>query len=116
MFDPVGRRAVRVLECLHLRVRDMEHPVDAYITRSSYGAPGPGGLVVVGEDGLDGLLEEARKFEGEGKAGVVSAGFDGVDGLTRDFELLGEIGLRPVAFSAENAKAVIQRATGADGR
>jgi hypothetical protein len=64
------------------------------------------GLLFVGKDGFDGAAEEAGKFEGERKAGIELPSLDGVDGLTGDLEFLGEVGLGPVAFGAEDAKAV----------
>ena len=64
-------------------------------------------LGLVGEDGLDSGVEEAGEFEGEGKAGVVFSGLDGVDGLAGDLEFLGEVGLGPVSFGAEDAEAVV---------
>ena len=63
-------------------------------------------LVFVGEDGFDGAVEEASEFEGERETGIELAGLDGVDRLPRDFEALGEIGLAPVAFGAEDAEAI----------
>ena len=65
------------------------------------------GLLFVSEDGFDGAVEEASEFEGQWEAGVEFAGLDGVDGLTRDLEALGEVGLGPVAFCAEDAEAVL---------
>ena len=64
-------------------------------------------LGFVGKDGFNGAVEEACEFEGEWEAGVELAGLDGVDGLTGDFETLGEVCLRPVAFGAEDAEAVL---------
>jgi hypothetical protein len=60
------------------------------------------GLLLVREDGFDGAVEEASKFESERETGIELAGFNGVDGLPGDFETLGEVGLAPVAFGAED--------------
>ena len=68
-----------------------------------------GGSGYVGEDGFYGEVEEASEAESEGERRIVSAGFDGVDGLTGDFEAVGEILLRPGAFGAEDAEAIIHR-------
>jgi hypothetical protein len=67
------------------------------------------GLFFVGKDGFDGTVEESSEFEGEWKTGVELAGLDGVDGLTGDFETLGEVGLTPILFSAEDTEAVFHR-------
>ncbi len=64
---------------------------------------------LVGEDLLDGGGEEAGQLEGQGQAGIETAGLNGVHGLAGDLEAAGEIGLAPVAFGAEDAKAVLHR-------
>jgi hypothetical protein len=65
-----------------------------------------GRLFFIREDSFDGAIEEASEFEGERKGGIEFAGLDGVDGLTRDFETIGEVGLAPVSFGAEDAETV----------
>jgi hypothetical protein len=67
---------------------------------------GEGRLLFVGKDGFDGAVEEASKFEGERETGIKLAGLDGVDGLAGDFEFLGEVGLAPVVFGAEDTESV----------
>src|SRR2546427_11371582 len=64
-------------------------------------------LWFVDEDGFDGGVEKAGEFEGQRETGVVLAGLDCVDGLAGDLEFLGEVGLGPVAFSAEDAEAIV---------
>jgi hypothetical protein len=66
-------------------------------------------LFFIREDGFYRAVEEASEFEGERETGIELAGFDGVDGLAGDFETLGEVGLAPVAFGAEDAEAVFHR-------
>jgi hypothetical protein len=73
-------------------------------------------LLFVDEDGFDGGIEETIEFEGEGEAGVVFTSLDSVNGLTRNLELLGKLGLGPVAFGAEDAESVIHWASDTDGR
>ena len=70
--------------------------------RRRRGRPGVGR-----EDVLDAPVEDTRDREGERKARVVALVLDRVDGLARDGEVLGELGLRPVALGAQDAEAVL---------
>ena len=63
------------------------------------------------EDLLDRLAEEPRDAEGEGERRVVLAGLDGVHRLARDLQMVGQLGLTPVALGAEVFQAVVHRAT-----
>src|SRR5271157_404039 len=62
--------------------------------------------ILVAEDRFDGGFKETRQFEGQRKTGVELARLDGVDRLARDLQPLGQIGLRPVAFSAQYSQPV----------
>jgi hypothetical protein len=89
-----------------MELSDMGHPV--YLRKDVTDVmAAEAELVLVNEDGLDGGFEETGEFEGQWEAGVVLAGLDGVDGLAGDLEAFGEVGLGPVAFGAEDAKAVV---------
>lgn len=55
---------------------------------------------------LDRLTEQMREREGELQAGIVFLFLDRVDGLTRDVDALGQLGLSPTPFSAQDVKAI----------
>ena len=61
------------------------------------------------EDFLDGFVKNLAEFVGEGKAGSVFFRLEGNDGLAGDADAVGQLGLRPVEFGAEHAKAVFHR-------
>jgi hypothetical protein len=60
---------------------------------------------------LDERVEETADLEREMEARIVSPALDRVHGLARDAELLREIGLGPVAFGAEDVKAIFHGRT-----
>ena len=66
-------------------------------------------IFVLDEDGFYGGAEETGDAHGERQRRVVLARLDRVDGLAGDFEALCEVGLAPVALSAEDAETVLHR-------
>src|SRR5439155_26995993 len=61
------------------------------------------------EDIFDACAEESSDPKGERQTGVVLFVLKRVHRLTRDLKSVGELALRPVAFRAQNAKAVLHR-------
>src|SRR5665213_1566872 len=66
-----------------------------------------GGFCV--EDFFDALAKKVGEFEREREAGRVFSGLERNDGLPRDAGAIGELGLRPVVFSTQNAQAILHR-------
>jgi len=61
------------------------------------------------EDRFDGLAEQSRNRESEGKTRIVFAGLDRVHRLARDVESLRKIGLGPFPLRPEHTKTVDHR-------
>lgn len=61
------------------------------------------------EDVLDPHAEERGDAKCERQARIVLFVLERIHGLTRDFESVRELALRPVAFRAQHAKAVLHR-------
>jgi hypothetical protein len=68
------------------------------------------------ENPLDRQAEQPRHSEGQRQAWVALARLDGVDRLARDLQALGQVGLGPFAFGAQDAQAVFHRIRNLVGR
>lgn len=59
------------------------------------------------KDLLNRFIEEVRDPEGERQTRVILSCFDRIDGLSGDFQVLGQIGLRPASFRAEGFEMIV---------
>src|SRR5206468_7665778 len=64
-------------------------------------------LMLIIENVLDMLVEQARELERERERGIVLAGLDRVDRLARHAEAAAKLGLAPVALGAKDFQTVL---------